>query len=185
MIDREHVHCPCRDPALEARAPGTTRGVARAAPGHAVGESQGRIPRCGPALLSRRRGYRAGGEVTAAALAGESVPCLELLRTWSRRREDPHVLTLASRGPTDPLDIDLDGSDSTTARRAGRPRSRTCGCSRPVAACRTDCRPPPPRPGPGACEPDTPSLGPFGLSLRPLSTDEYSERCARGSASPS
>jgi hypothetical protein len=49
------------------------------------------------------------GEATAAALAGESVPCLELLRTWSRRREDPHVLTLASRGPTDPLDIDFDG----------------------------------------------------------------------------
>jgi hypothetical protein len=46
------------------------------------------------------------GDVT---LAGESVPCLELLRTWSRRAEDPHVLTLASRGPTDPLDIDIDG----------------------------------------------------------------------------
>jgi hypothetical protein len=44
-----------------------------------------------------------------AALAGESVPCLELLRTWSRRADDPHVLTLASRGPTDPLNINLDG----------------------------------------------------------------------------
>jgi hypothetical protein len=49
------------------------------------------------------------GEVTRAALAGESVPCLELLRAWSRRADDPHVLTLASRGPTDPLDIDIDG----------------------------------------------------------------------------
>jgi hypothetical protein len=48
------------------------------------------------------------GEATLAALAGESVPCLELLRTWSRRADDPHVLTLASRGPTDPLDIDID-----------------------------------------------------------------------------
>ena len=46
------------------------------------------------------------GDVT---LAGESVPCLELLRTWSRRADDPHVLTLASRGPTDPLDMDIDG----------------------------------------------------------------------------
>jgi hypothetical protein len=46
------------------------------------------------------------GDVT---LAGESVSCLELLRTWSRRADDPHVLTLASRGPTDPLDIDIDG----------------------------------------------------------------------------
>ncbi len=48
------------------------------------------------------------GEATLAALAGETVPCLELLRAWSRRRDDPHVLTLASRGPTDPLNIDLD-----------------------------------------------------------------------------
>jgi len=48
------------------------------------------------------------GEVTLAALAGETVPCLELLRTWSRRADDPHVLTLASRGPTDPLNINLD-----------------------------------------------------------------------------
>jgi hypothetical protein len=46
------------------------------------------------------------GDVT---LAGESVPCLELLRTWSRRADDPHVLTLASRGPTDPLNLDIDG----------------------------------------------------------------------------
>ena len=46
------------------------------------------------------------GDVT---LAGEIVPCLELLRTWSRRADDPHVLTLASRGPTDRLDIDIDG----------------------------------------------------------------------------
>jgi len=49
------------------------------------------------------------GDVTLAAPAGETAPCLELLRTWSRRAEDPHVLTLASRGPTDPLDMDIDG----------------------------------------------------------------------------
>jgi hypothetical protein len=49
------------------------------------------------------------GDVTRAAPAGETVPCLELLRTWSRRADDPHVLTLASRGPTDPLNIDIDG----------------------------------------------------------------------------
>jgi hypothetical protein len=49
------------------------------------------------------------GEVTRAALAGETVPCLEMLRTWSRRADDPHVLTLASRGPTDALNINVDG----------------------------------------------------------------------------
>jgi hypothetical protein len=49
------------------------------------------------------------GELTPAALADETVPCLELLRTWSRRASDPYVLTLASRGPSDPLNMDIDG----------------------------------------------------------------------------
>jgi hypothetical protein len=49
-----------------------------------------------------------GDPEAEAALAGETFPCLELLRTWSRRRGDPHLLTLASRGPTDPLNIDVD-----------------------------------------------------------------------------
>jgi hypothetical protein len=44
----------------------------------------------------------------AATLGGQAIPCIELLRTWSRRRDDPHVLTLASRGPTDPLNLDFD-----------------------------------------------------------------------------
>jgi hypothetical protein len=48
-------------------------------------------------------------EATLAALAGESFACLEVLRSWARRRDDPRVLTLASRGPTDPLNIKLDG----------------------------------------------------------------------------
>jgi hypothetical protein len=48
------------------------------------------------------------GEATLAALAGESFPCLELLRAWARRRDDPRVLTLASRGPTDRLDVNVD-----------------------------------------------------------------------------
>ena len=43
-----------------------------------------------------------------AGYADETVPCLELLRVWSRRREDPHVLTLASRGASDPVNIDVD-----------------------------------------------------------------------------
>jgi hypothetical protein len=43
-----------------------------------------------------------------ATLASQTIPCLELLRTWARRRDDSHVLTLASRGPTDPLNLDLD-----------------------------------------------------------------------------
>ena len=50
-----------------------------------------------------------GDPKAKAALAGETVACLELLRTWSQRADDPHVLTLASRGPTDPLNMDSDG----------------------------------------------------------------------------
>ncbi|HEX3974847.1 MAG TPA: hypothetical protein VHW96_01215 [Solirubrobacteraceae bacterium] len=59
------------------------------------------------------------GELRRTALAGETVACLELLRTWSRRADDPHVLTLASRGPTDPLNMDIDGLrfDSAGPRR--------------------------------------------------------------------
>ena len=49
------------------------------------------------------------GEVAHAVPAGETVPCLELVRMWSRLADDPHVLTLASRGPTDQLSIDLAG----------------------------------------------------------------------------
>ena len=56
-----------------------------------------------------------------AALAGETVACLELLRTWSRRADDPHVLTLASRGPTDPLNMNIDG----LRFRYGAPRRQT------------------------------------------------------------
>jgi hypothetical protein len=48
-------------------------------------------------------------ELTLSALADEAVPCFELLRTWSRRADDPHVLTLASRGPADPLNLNIDG----------------------------------------------------------------------------
>ena len=58
------------------------------------------------------------GEVKLAAPAGDSVPCLELLRTWSRQAEDPHVLTLASRGPTDP-----------PRRRHRRPQVRSGGAA--------------------------------------------------------
>ncbi len=49
------------------------------------------------------------GERALAALAGANVACLDLLRAWSACAEDPHVLTLASRGLADPLDIDRRG----------------------------------------------------------------------------
>jgi hypothetical protein len=60
-------------------------------------------------------------EATLAALAGDSFACLELLRAWARRRNDPRVLTLASRGSTDPLNINLDHP----GRRFGPSRRRT------------------------------------------------------------
>lgn len=43
-----------------------------------------------------------------SAPADEAIPCLEMLRSWSRQAEDPHVLTLASRGASDPVSINVD-----------------------------------------------------------------------------
>ena len=47
-------------------------------------------------------------EATLAALAGTTYPCLEHLAAWHRRREDPRVLAVGSRGAADPVTIDLD-----------------------------------------------------------------------------
>jgi hypothetical protein len=55
-------------------------------------------------------------EATLAALAGEPARCLELLHAWRRRRDDPQVLTLGSRGLADPLDI---ATDPRTRQRLG------------------------------------------------------------------
>lgn len=44
-------------------------------------------------------------EATLAVLARETVPCLERVRAWNRHRDDVRVLTLASRGLTDRLDV--------------------------------------------------------------------------------
>jgi hypothetical protein len=44
-------------------------------------------------------------EATLAALAGETVPCLDRVRAWDRRHNDVRVLTLASRGATDQLNV--------------------------------------------------------------------------------
>jgi hypothetical protein len=46
-------------------------------------------------------------EATLAALAGEPAPCLDHLSAWNRRRDDPRVLTLASRGVLDALDVQI------------------------------------------------------------------------------
>ena len=124
-------------------------------------------------------------DVTRATPAGETIPCLELLRTWSRRPDDPHVLTLASRGPTDPLNMNIDGLRFDH----GAPRRQTEGQTVRLLAA-------------GGRLPDrlqattaaiwtlrlragTPRLRPPGPSLRPRCTDGYSERCVHGSASPS
>jgi hypothetical protein len=49
------------------------------------------------------------GQVAHSTPDGKSVPCLEMLRAWSVYADDPHVLTLASRGATDPLNINVGG----------------------------------------------------------------------------
>jgi hypothetical protein len=67
---------------------------------------------CGP---ERHRLTWAAGELTAldhpdpegdrtlAALGGDRYPCIEMLDAWARHRDDPRVLLIASRGPSDPL----------------------------------------------------------------------------------
>jgi hypothetical protein len=46
-------------------------------------------------------------EAALAALAGEPARCLELLSAWNRRRNDPRVLALASRGVLDPVQVTI------------------------------------------------------------------------------
>jgi len=58
-------------------------------------------------------------EATLAALAGTTYPCLEHLAAWRRRRDDPRVLAIASRGAIDRLVIDPDDP-----RRAHMPHPR-------------------------------------------------------------
>jgi hypothetical protein len=59
-------------------------------------------------------------EATLAVLAGEPLACIELVRSWQRRRNDPRVLTLGSRGPTDLLVA----ADDRRSRYAGGSGSR-------------------------------------------------------------
>lgn len=49
--------------------------------------------------------HDAEGERTLAALGGQRCTCVDLLDAWERHRDDPRVLTLASRGPTDHLAV--------------------------------------------------------------------------------
>ena len=57
------------------------------------------------------------GERTLAALGGERYACIDLVEAWRRHADDPRVLTLGSRGATDPL---ADLSDPPHFPGAGR-----------------------------------------------------------------
>jgi hypothetical protein len=48
------------------------------------------------------------GERAMAVLGGERCACVDVLDAWARRADDPMVLLLARRGPTDVLGIDED-----------------------------------------------------------------------------
>jgi hypothetical protein len=69
------------------------------------------------------------GEQILSALGGQGFPCLDVLESWARHAADPRVLTLASRGPADPLITrprPPSGWSGPTARRGrpGPPRGR-------------------------------------------------------------
>jgi hypothetical protein len=64
------------------------------------------------------------GERTLAALGGAPNGCVEVLDVWSRRRRDLRALTLASRGPADPLVVERPdpGGSAGTSVVTGAPR---------------------------------------------------------------
>ena len=58
-------------------------------------------------------------EAILAALAGRTVPCLDILSAWQHVREDPRVLTIGSRGATDVVSIHDDIRQGHAARNPG------------------------------------------------------------------
>ncbi len=49
------------------------------------------------------------GERALEALGADRAPCIELLDTWARHADDLKVLTVASRGASDPVQIEPEG----------------------------------------------------------------------------
>ena len=90
-------------------------------------------------------------EATLAALAGETVPCLDRLRAWDASHNDVRVLTLASRGLTDRLDVATDRHAHPQALPSNAKEPSCSSCSRWAAACLTGFRRMPPQRGQGGC----------------------------------
>lgn len=72
------------------------------------------------------------GERVLSALGAERCTCLDILDAWQRHEDDPRVLVLASRGPTDPLAAQAGGHSppglarpQVIASRSGRARGRS------------------------------------------------------------
>ncbi len=59
------------------------------------------------------------GEQILGALAGQGLPCLDVLEWWARYAADLRVLVLASRGPADPLDVWARPPSAPPYRRGG------------------------------------------------------------------
>jgi len=107
-------------------------------------------------------------ERALAALGGERCTCVDVLDAWARHDDDPRVLVLASRGPSDPLAAQADWTaqlgGQTAAMPTGVPRSRIAPRAllrlparrRAIAA----------RAGPGFGSVSNRPVGSGGLSLR-------------------
>jgi hypothetical protein len=67
-------------------------------------------------------------ERALAALGGERCTCVDVLDAWARHADDPRVLVLASRGPSDPLAAQADWTAQLGTQAVpmptGVPRSR-------------------------------------------------------------
>jgi hypothetical protein len=77
-------------------------------------------------------------ERTLAALGGQRCTCVDIVDAWEHHREDPHVLVLASRGPTDRLASQELAMPHRAAVRApfigNRPVPRAPGARRAMGA---------------------------------------------------
>ena len=90
-------------------------------------------------------------ERALAALGGERTRCIELLDAWSRHTDDLRVLTITSRGPSDPVQADTESRFVSAVAGPPRPGARGLAMNvvRPAAVGWVSYAPLSTTPGPG------------------------------------
>jgi hypothetical protein len=98
-------------------------------------------------------------ERALAALGGERTRCIELLDAWSRHTDDLRVLTITSRGPSDPVQADSESRFVSAVSGPPRPGARSIAMNvvRPAAVGWVSYAPLSTTPPPGPGRPGLPS----------------------------